>query len=591
MAGFDPVARAVAFAGRKALRNSYYPDPTDASIRVAALTAITAGGGTVFLPAGPIPTTSPLPLGNNLRYKGVAPSWNMASGATTGGTILIGDGVANVSPGTFNCFELNPNDNAAFPASPSAMFATGLQGVEINDITFRGFKFAIKFGGFRSIGVHTLRMDNVIAAYCDWGFWLENCHNMHLGNIIAESCRSGHYYHGSSMGTIWHFGNDYVANLVIQGNPTFGLNGKGAVVEARGAYSQLNSVTYGKITAIGTTPQVVTVAAASVFTSGSPSIAIATNIDRFAIDNAIWFGTAGSGFTLRPYFVVARTDNGDGSGTIQVSGSEGGTPVNATSNTTTTTVKTAGATLLKIGCKGDSTVGNGGPNGLIDNSSFLDLDLEAGGLGLLLQGVRGGKFRTSICNAAGPSICVTDAWHDTVIDLGVQVGNFFCYPGLTVNLTGIVPSSYWPTSGRTYGLMNRGFSTGLRLDLTARDSSNVGDLYAGPAAWPGPVFGMTVTFRHFQSPANDSLDVFRGNAIVHPGGTITLPTIIDGNLGTFYVVSNPTAAAATLSTAASQTFDNDAGVTTYSIPSHRAVTVMAFKAGGTYYWGVTPGRP
>lgn len=572
--------------------STYVATNSDASIRAAALRALDAGGGTVQLPAGVITITSPLPVGSGLVYRGAAATGVNYTVFSDLGTILAGDG-------TFNCFEWNTDDVGSLPASSTVMFADSPIGFGLHDFKMRGFRNGVKFGAYRHVGLQGLVMDNVAAERCtEWGFWLENCQGMKIGNINSFSNLKGQWRHRCSMGAIWYFGNDVIQNLNCAVEATGGnwtntqlANSRGIVVEAVGAGAIMNDLLYARIQMNGYAMSTITQSATTVYSAGNPTrISITGNIDRYQVDNAIQVGTTGSGFVAqRPYFITTVHDNGDGTGWIEVSLVKGGTPVSASDATTSTTIITKGAALLEVGGVGDAT-SVGGTTPFVMNYRFLKTDLENGGsVNTLLQSLQQGEMHFGLVSGANGTV--------SVCANGISANNTLYAPALLQNVYfygqfsfyGIRPFSFLtgtPTSPYSFrgAVMDTVNNNRIRLHLGGTNPNGLGDLSAyGSVLLPNLPIAMQLQ----EIATGPTLDGYK-NAVVFNGASdqnLTLPAPSSANAGSWWLFSNPTAYTAKLFSTG-YLINGLTRSDGYALRPHSMAIATITSNGGVYGWSV-----
>lgn len=593
----------------------FYPTAaTEAAIRAAVTLAIAAGGGTIKLPAATIQLTQPLPVSSGLIYEGSQkPGWAALTAAVATGTTLKGDGVAGASAGTFNCFEWNTADQGSLPAvNTLQLFQQNPSGFAVKNLVMRNFNYGIKLGAFQNPGVNMVELDNLVAEECNWGYWLENCQAPKVGHVFYAMCAKGGFYHASSMGSLWHYGNGTIE--LVQGQNSGILSSrttKGIVIEARGSQSQLNNVTAINLQNNGIRPSLITQAAGSWMTAGSANLAIssATGIANFDIDQVVMFGHSGTTFNAnKPYFVVAKTDNGDGSGTIQVARQRGGTAiVVAASPDTNTTLTTYGATGIEIGGRGDTgSVGGVTANiPMLTHCRFPFLDIEAiASVGLAVQNVIGCYFETSIIDAQSGttqlSVLLTNASGSggpgngtSQLAIRRPIYNVYC-DTRAIQVLGAFPYSFFGSGSGFQGYLPQGMLSDSntemsRVFLTGKESTGVGDIYGDDTNFPVVALGSPLRPKQSQLASSAAITSAHGNEIVYTGaggGSLTLPAITITNAGIQYLVSNPTSGTLTVNTASSQTINGQAGVTSFSVPANSVAQFIACNNAGTLYWGV-----
>lgn len=578
----------------------------DAAIRAAAAAAIAAGGGTVIIygrPSAPImvdPTKRGFPVASNLGYEGRIPSSCIERGTDAGaGVILQGDGNLNVSPGTFDCFEVNGTDQANFPYStPEQAFAAAPQGFSLRNLTLRCFNAAIRFGAFRNFGVADLVLHKVVFASNAIGLHAENCHRLNIGRISFQNhadiaCRilsSTGYVTVGATSQFWNFGNGTAGRMESQNfaEPICSRRSRGFEIGARGNGSQLNNMLFHSIQHNGRGYDRWQQPSSQIFTSGSDQITVTSNIGYYAIDTLVYFTAVGGGFTNQePYFIVDKTDNGNDTGTIKLSRTRGGASISATS-TGSGVINVIGATGIAIGGRDSSLDGLAATFPLVTNSTFSLIDAEKGGT----------------CNAAVQRILgcsvyfsILDGVTGTVNYAGINIAsenNIFMSRAVVnwyanqrgASYYGRRPSSYFgQATGLHLGILNDGGN--VHVFGTAR-TGNVGDFHGAGSSYFTAALELQLRQKHFTFASGKAITWSDGGHGTYSGtaaGTATLPSITAEIVGAEIHLVNPSAATLTVSTTGGQTVNGASGVTSFSLAANTPATFRASTTDGTtFFW-------
>lgn len=569
---------------------------TEASIRAAAAEAIAAGGGTILIVGDettPISISSPLPVASGLTYMGSkTPSWVELSASLSTGTVLVGNGVIGVSPGTFDCFAFNTIDSATIPyANPAELWADTVRGFCLHNLVLRSFKTGVRFGALHRNGVHSPVIDKVIAEHCDTGFWFENCMQHKFGHLAYSCPKTLGYFEGSSMEDLWHHGNGVTEHIYGQnGGGMSDRHTRGIIIGPRGGgLTQYNNTTVLNLQHNGIRPSEYTQASAPVITSGSPDIAITSNISMFGVDEVVRFGSSVGGLSPDiPYFIQSKVDNGDGTGTIRVNTWEQAGSAFTPNASGSTSISVAGATGIRIG-------GVGPWFQYLTYSRFPFIDSEAnGGAGVVVQRVHGCYMETSIITgtAATLQLIVTSQENNNQytcryphsnVYVGIDGIQFLGYDFMS-NFGG--PSA---RKNRRQGLVCDGSSQKLFLLGNRRDTGSMiaaqGDVFGSdPSGFNAVGFGLPLRYFHGQAASGATLNQYSGGLITYTGaagGNMTLPAITANMTGVSLEIVNPTGGALTLNPSSGQQIN---GASSFNASAYITQLRACTSDGTAFFW-------
>lgn len=547
-------------------------DATEASIRACAASASAAGGGEVWLPKGTITLTSALPIYSNVSYRGFGDGAIMtAPHYLAGGTILDGQSL------DINGFEYNPTDKGSAYASEALLHASEAFNVSIHNLGIRNCKNGIKIGALYEGGVNCLHLDRVGVADCsEWGFWLENCHNLNVGRVEVYDCAVGQFMSTCSGAPWWNYGNDSIGQIISQqlGNT---IRGRGVCIGAR-ALSQRNDVWVGHITSIGGNTSYTI---APTCTNGSPDLGV-TDLTKFAVGMPVIFQTGGSGFTANRAYFVTAVSGASGAGTIQVATSLHGAAVNATATGNTPTLITKGGAAIELAGY-DATA-------YVNNLIVELTNTEACGVvDVLANRLLPGRV------LMGTTTSASDTFRNQICCRGCDFRTSF----YTLGKIGIFDSDA-PTprlDGMYYGAIVNQNVGGLRYDQTYSALTLWLD-GKGKAFYP-PDTTFVLNPIGMDRPLADKPSFIASGATINDtygslviytgagGGSITLPAIFTQVRGLRYRIVNPSNGDLTVNTSSSQTINNVGAATSFVIAANSAADISACETSngsGTFFW-------
>lgn len=571
---------------------------SEASIRWAAASAIAAGGGTVLIVGDettPISIAAPLPVASGLTYRGSKrTSWVEMTSFLSSGTTLVGDGVASVSPGTFNCFEFNVVDSPALPyLNTTDLWRDTIRGFGLHDLILRSFSTAVRFGALHRNGVHTPVINNVVAEHCSIGFWLENCMQPEIGHVYYGQCKKWGFVLISSMESLWHHGNGIVEH--IYGQNSGGMcdrHTRGIWIGARGTSTEFNNILVLNLQHNGMNSASYTQNSSPIFNANDPNILVTSNISNFQVGEIVWFGSAVGGFDPNNlYWILSRVDNGDGTGTIQVGNSEGTLIVNTPSASGSSSMSVSGGTSILIGGIGDAN--------FLTNSRFNFIDSEASsGAAIVFQRSDGTYVETSIISGGAGYLSFVATRLNTTC--GAMHRRPLSNAWVNTNglqFSGLLYSSHFGGSNalknRAQGLLSDGTVERIFLSSTRRSIGNraasLGHIYGNdPSGYDTVGLGAALVQQHSRLASGTTIAYTDGGLITYTGasgGSLTLPAITANMIGLQLEISNPASGSITINTSSSQTINGAAGVTSFTLDAN---TLGQFRActtdGTTFFW-------
>lgn len=373
--------------------------------------ALSAGCGTVLIPAGDIVLPEPLPMASGIVYQGAR--WTLQySGTSTipdgsgttplNGTILMGNG-------TFDCFHYNYTDAVSSPyANIGQGSAAQLTNCGIRDLVIDNFAYGVKIGAQFLAGANYSEFENLWITNCaQWGLWLENILHCNFRNIRSMFNTVGQFMHNNSSTNIAVSNNNYydILATVLPNS----LTSRGFCVSARQA-SQNSLNRFWNVQANrfnnGTT---ITTSATAASSSSSILVGSTTGL---AVGMPVAFTTGGNGFTAQPrvYFVASIIDGTHLTVSNQMFY---GTAVAATGSGTLGNLVCMGFPAMEFAATDSSSA--------IAGNAIYHADVEAGGTcRLLIQNCPSFEFHGLGLNHGSDAVVEVCARYS-------QEGNFYFY--------------------------------------------------------------------------------------------------------------------------------------------------------------------
>ena len=396
-------------------------------------------------------------------------------------------------------------------------------------------------------------------------------------------------------------GCDYPLGIFIPGNSSFSQlfnanNGIGSSsLVQRGIRfqcetgSNMNEV---KVDAVQNNNSVVaTQTQTGATTNGSADITV-TDGTKYPLDAPVWFSSVGSNTTIYQdliYFVTSQIGN-----TIQVSASKGATAVvpNATGAITINAKGFCGLELASVG------------NGYITSMSVKGIDVEANSSAQLLIQQAVGYFEVLQCSADDSkwgvvgrtaSGVLVNVFEKNTTDIDKN-----CRLMWLGSRDGTAPGS------QSYGGFGMWYDktadmVGLSLHHDSTISGGIGPnrpAFQGVKPSPFPWVKSNFPVGTVQNTRDTTLAFTGSSPVGHiifagaAGQTFTLPTIVDAAtktsmVGYSFEFTNASANALTMATSSSQTFNNIAAKTSFSLAANTYAKFIGSKtSGGTLFWTV-----
>lgn len=541
----------------------------------SALAANAGGGGIVSLPAQTITVNQSLPLLSGVIYQGAG------YGLTGTGTPTLASGTIIQGNGTFPIFAGNSIDLAAPYATTNALFANGINDVQIRNLGISNGSYGIKLGALYQMGGLYPRIYDVFIQNCtQWAMWLENCTQSTI-ELVASYFNNHGIMEMASGTSLNNFGNSHYRKIVV-GHSTANGSGRSFQVGSRGtAYggSVMNNV---MMYDLGMSGNVISSTQAATMSNGSTLIGV-TDLSKFGVGMPVNFTSTANGFTINLIYFVASVSGTTGAGNITVCaamcGASGGTAISATGNTAIN-IFTSGWPQLEVGgTDANSTVTYSSVRGAAD--------IEVGGTAhIVFQGITGFFYDGGI-NHSTPStadICVRQCAAQGFI-LNLQAA---------LNLDLDSNAQYIQVNGRQQTALNSNYAG---IGITQANSNGTGQLNLRGSSTPDLqaqsnfnnqlVWTYAVALASAQLATTATITSANGNNITFvtaAGGSLTLPAVTTNMAGWELRISNPQANAVTVNATSVNIVGLGTSVTSFSLAATTNAFLVLHNNAGTMYW-------
>lgn len=358
------------------------PGATDVQIQ-AAITSLSAHGGTLRLGPGTYLISSAIALASGVWIVGTAPQLNFSTNSATipdsNAVIANGGGtVLQAAPGYSGaCFQWNKSALGNW-GQPNGFVMTGLSNIALKNLCFNGFTRAVDGGNTNNAAAWYSEFENLYITGCtDYGFWITNFQHCKFRRIFTFSNINGQFYGNDVPSATLQPGNS-VWEDIYNTTPSTNTNLSRAIVY-RVTQGQQNEALILRLQSNRLNASVVTQAATMANASANITI---TDGTKFAVDMPVSFSASVNGFIQNEiYFVTSVAAN-----VITVALTVGGTNISATGNTAVNCI-TQGFPALEIVALSGAA---------ISSHDFHNVDVEAGGTcAILAQNVQVSKFEIS----------------------------------------------------------------------------------------------------------------------------------------------------------------------------------------------------
>jgi hypothetical protein len=488
------------------------------------------------------------------------------------------------------------------PPSSSTAIAALIPGFGVNNITFSGFTYAIKGGGFYNsswlgANIHDVAAIAVPSGGC--GFWFENYWFSVFENLYGYSSNTSAHcviFEGASINAA-QFGNSFTHNVIIQDS---GNKVQSFMHISRGYSGVANDEVFDKI--LVSADNHTTVSSSATMTNASTLIGV-SSAANYVRDQPVYFTSTANGFTANTTYHVLTSDSG--SNMITLAAQRGGPAISATGSTAITMVTLGFAPLVNSGYGGNGA-GVAGYS-TISGAEFRHLDLESAN----------DTFNTAIDNEGGRKtsfqmdVISTATDLATVEDRQSKSSAYDCtdtsVTGCTLDADALYGYSYVTGARSTVAESVGSGATGYgvsSLGCSATDTraeSCTGLLYLAGKTRPDALVnkvGLFLDWNNLPFGCQSTAIASGGTIQTGPGsttcinytgaggGNATLPLLAANGEGAWFLVCNPSSGTLTLNSQSSQTVLGGTTSTSEVVASDTCQYVASFNNSGTLYWGL-----
>lgn len=556
------------------------PDSSTVTIAATAYAAFLAGGGIVQLPRGKITLTSALPLYRGVIYQGALVGTQMHSTSTDAtdrfGTVLLGDW-------SFPGFSDGQTAAGSEPTNYTTFMNGMVRGAGVRNVCLRNFSHGIKLGEKWAPGGQFCEFKNILAEWCNWGYWFENFIECNFEDLSFLDCTVGGGMFKGTGGTALNNGNSTLRKMFGEfGTGQNGVKERGWVFMAEGN-TAMNALTVSSIQ----TNRVrgFTNSDTFTFTNGQAGITV-PDATKFPVDMPLVFGSSAAGFVAnRVYFVVASAGT-----SVQLSATQGGAAISATASTT--------ATGTSYGFPGVEVVAKSPAR--IQPCQFYGVDIEGNSTArMVVQGAQScffdmGYSSEGIGTAAAVGVVMRSSVYCSICGSSDYSGAPLSFDIDTASKTTLISgprASEGPYGGQT----GVGMGVSVLANASNRTKAQSAQVFLSGEYGPDialnnksgyhqvdfPSYPIGFRTNAFDTGGNvytTSLNAYKGSG----AGSVTLPTIASNGDGAFLIVSNPTANALTVNAPSGQNINNTSASVT--VAANTTAIFAACDNGTVKYW-------
>lgn len=551
--------------------------------------AVAAGGGVIYVTDGSYTLTRPMPtLKSGVKWmaQGAVPATEIGVNASWGVRLIA------ATPGAYDCFTDGRTDaGAPGNGTPDVYTGSAVIGFYID-----GFKNGIKTGALYRFGMFSGEISHNNVVNCtEWGYWAENFFHLEFNTNRANKNGLGQMAFVAS--AHYNTGNSYIHSL--NAGSTTERKSRGMVFMTRGnvvSAGSLNDIRSTKLVSVmGTNDASPHSANVTPVTNGGTLINVsASDIAEYYVNCPVYITASANGLTANRTYFVRTIDTGANQITLSnyPDGGYASSTALVTSGTTTMALKFAGAPNLEI---------VGSPQAGIQPSTFDGINLESGGhCRVLVYKANQITIDTQLCNGGALAEFVLRDATPIVRTAYDQTRRDFDTLSKDTQWFGRVKSIAsvgGQTSVSTKGLYRvndaaansnpRHFPSALTLSL----GGVIPEIYVPPRSTGVGIVGMLQLWHNQFNGGAANVGGGPVATLMTSGGTYTIPASSDSalpfNLGEFMCVSNPQAAACTLTSADSLRFiGKGASGSSYSLPALTNCILVLQKDGTGLYWAV-----
>ncbi len=542
-----------------------------AAVQAAVNTQNSAGAGIVQLVGGHYYFGTPVVPKSGVRIEGIsanlnyttnnAPIPDSSSVLTNGGTYIDCKGGAGFQWA---------KSALGTPASAAAFTAAGTSNFAIRNLAFTNYSRAIDGGNTNNPAAWYAEFDNLyMSAGTDWGFWLTNFQHCKFSRIYAFGNATGQQFYGNDVpaaylqpgNSVWQDTYSVSASNLQRCTVFYCTQGQ----QNQGMLSRIQCNNFGS--------NVVTQAATMANASTTVTV---TDGTKFALQMPVTVSATANGFTANKiYFVVSVSGNN-----LTLALTVGGAAISATGATAVNVITQGFACLEMVALSGASFTAH----------TLHNVDCEGGGTAAIVWQNCAGNFMQvsqqpgtsqSTQGFCGRNVQQSDLFFgngsNTDLDNNSPSSGVRYYGQRKPGSVGYMGAGFWYDTASTNGVM----ALGCSFDTTSLAGLT---LIGGSKIMPGNL-GISQKFVASGSAtptlADGNMSTMYTNTV--SGTTVTLPTVSATNVGVWQTIINTTAAAQTIATNGTQTFNNVTGRTSITLNPNASMRICTSSfVGGTY---------